>query len=553
MNLAAATQSDLARTAEITTATLSQFGLEADDAGRVADVFTASVAGSQASLKKLGDAMRFVGPVAEALGESLENTTAAISLLFNAGFKGEQAGTIMRAAFLALQKPTSQQATLLQELSVTVNDAAGEFVGFRSIIEQLEKKQISLNEAATLFGTEAAPGMIALIKQGTTAFDEMRVKLDATNKAMEVAALQTDTLTGDWKLFKSALEETALILFDQMRPALRSLVQSLTEVATAMAETSKRTAVIQREIELLQMRLDRTGVPLFFQELLGGTERARVKVALLRGELFDLIEQSQAFTVADIATVAPAGAGGGADGDPEGDSQALLRERARERLELEIETERERQEILREIRTEGLDADFLIFEEHGIRMAEQEADTQRRIFDIMRIGLTAREKFERQSTARRIKTVADILQSGTEVAARTNKTMFQINKVAAIANAVINTAVAVSNALAIPPPPVGLALAAIMAAAGAAEISAIKSAQFGGGGAVGTFNVSPATGIPTGAGVSEVAPLFDEEVAPSTTVNITIEGTPTSQQVIDLIDEINEAVGDGVTLVATPA
>ena len=206
-----------------------------------------------------------------------------------------------------------------------------------------------------------------------------------------------------------------------------------------------------------------------------------------------------------------------------------------------------------EVISEKLDAEFLIFEEHGIRMAELEADTQRRIFDIMQVGLTAREKFEALSTTQRIKKVAGILQKGTAIAASTNKTMFRINQAAALANAVVNTAVSVTNALAIPPPPVGIALAAIMAAAGLAEINAIKSAQFGGGGAVPTFNAAPATGIPTGGGVGGLALAAPQEIAPVTQVNITIEGTPTSQQVIDLIEEINEAIGDGVELIATPA
>lgn len=234
MTLAAATQSDLATTSAITTSTLSQFNLSAEESGRVANVFAASISGSQATLQKLGDAMRFVGPVANALDIDLESTTAAISLLFNAGFKGEQAGTILRSSLISLQKPSGEAAKLIKDIGLEINDASGKFLGFGPLIEQLADKQLTLNEAATIFGTEAAPGMLAIVNQGPEAFFKMLKGITDTNKAMEVASKQTDGLTGDYKLWRSALEETALTFFDDVNPAMRSLVQSNTDLIEAM-------------------------------------------------------------------------------------------------------------------------------------------------------------------------------------------------------------------------------------------------------------------------------------------------------------------------------
>jgi len=234
MTLAAATQADLATTSAITTATLSQFSLNAEDSGRVANVFAAAISGSQATLQKLGDAMRFVGPVANALDLDLESTTAAISLLFNAGFKGEQAGTILRSSLISLQKPSTDAASLIKDIGLEINDASGKFIGFGPLIEQLADKQLTLNEAATIFGTEAAPGMLALVNQGPAAFEAMSKGITDTSKAQELASKQTNTLTGDYKLWISTLEESALVFFDDVNPAMRSLVQSNTDLIEAM-------------------------------------------------------------------------------------------------------------------------------------------------------------------------------------------------------------------------------------------------------------------------------------------------------------------------------
>ena len=55
--------------------------------------------------------------------------------------------------------------------------------------------------------------------------------------------------------------------------------------------------------------------------------------------------------------------------------------------------------------------------------------------------------------------------------------LFATQKAAAIAQAVMNTALAISSALTIPPPPVGIALAAVMGALGAVQVGVIAAEQ----------------------------------------------------------------------------
>lgn len=73
------------------------------------------------------------------------------------------------------------------------------------------------------------------------------------------------------------------------------------------------------------------------------------------------------------------------------------------------------------------------------------------------------------------------LQSMTAGVARENRAMFEINKAAGIASAVVNTAQGVTKALAEYPPPLSFAMAAAQAAAGAAQIAAISKTKFGSG------------------------------------------------------------------------
>jgi hypothetical protein len=77
--------------------------------------------------------------------------------------------------------------------------------------------------------------------------------------------------------------------------------------------------------------------------------------------------------------------------------------------------------------------------------------------------------------------VAGSLTDMTAGVARENRAMFEINKAAGMASAVVNTAQGVTKALSEYPPPLSFAMAAAQAAAGAAQISAIAKTKFGSG------------------------------------------------------------------------
>ena len=66
-----------------------------------------------------------------------------------------------------------------------------------------------------------------------------------------------------------------------------------------------------------------------------------------------------------------------------------------------------------------------------------------------------------------------------------NRKLFEIGKAAAIAQAIVNTATAVTNALAVPPFPLGLALAVTAGVAGAVQIATIQTQKFSGARAMG--------------------------------------------------------------------
>ena len=68
LQLAGATGSDLAFTSSTIASTLSQFNLQAEKSGHIADVFSLAISKSQANMTKLSYSMKYVGPVAAGFG-----------------------------------------------------------------------------------------------------------------------------------------------------------------------------------------------------------------------------------------------------------------------------------------------------------------------------------------------------------------------------------------------------------------------------------------------------------------------------------------------------
>ena len=122
LQLAGATGSDLAFTSSTIASTLSQFNLSAEKSAHIADVFSLAISKSQANMTKLSYSMKYVGPVAAGLGVSLEASTAALMRLYNTGFGGEQAGTILRSGLQKLASGTDDVKKKLEALGVSYDE-----------------------------------------------------------------------------------------------------------------------------------------------------------------------------------------------------------------------------------------------------------------------------------------------------------------------------------------------------------------------------------------------------------------------------------------------
>ena len=91
LNLAAASGMELAQASDLVTDYLTAFGLEADQAGRMADVLSYAQANSNTTTQQLGEAFKNCAVNAHNAGMTLEETTAILGKLADSGLKGSEA------------------------------------------------------------------------------------------------------------------------------------------------------------------------------------------------------------------------------------------------------------------------------------------------------------------------------------------------------------------------------------------------------------------------------------------------------------------------------
>lgn len=237
MNLAAASGEDLGRVSDIVTDALTAFGLQASDSAHFADVLAQASSNSNTNVGMMGDTFKYVAPLAGALKYSIEDIALAVGLMANAGIKGEQAGTSLRATITRLVDPPKDAALALDTLGITVKNADGTMKPFRQTMMELRTAFSGLSDsekaqyASNIAGQEAMSGFLALINGSDSDVQKLADAIDhADGAAKRMSETRMNNLAGDIEQLGGAWETFKLSLMDgSPSNFLRGFVQGATE------------------------------------------------------------------------------------------------------------------------------------------------------------------------------------------------------------------------------------------------------------------------------------------------------------------------------------
>lgn len=248
LDLAASSGADLATASEIAASAVRGFGLEASQTGYVADIFAEAAARTNAQVEDMGEAMKYIAPVAKAMGQDITQTAAAIGLMSDAGIKGSQAGTTLRGAFSRLAKPTDKMYEVMEDLGLSFYKAEGEMLPLNEMVKQLEETMGGLtqeqrNQAlVTLFGQEALSGMLALMDRGSEELLSLSESFHtAEGSAATMAETMLDNTSGAVEEMLGSLETLGIKVQQVLAPVLTDVIQSLTGLVSWLGSLDEGT------------------------------------------------------------------------------------------------------------------------------------------------------------------------------------------------------------------------------------------------------------------------------------------------------------------------
>jgi len=194
--LASATGTELADASFIAGSTLRAFNLEATEMDRVASVLGVATTKSALNMEFLGTAMSKVAPVSSALGFSIEDTSALLGTLANAGFDASSSATATRNILLNLADSSGDLAQALGRPIKNIDDLA-------PALAELEKKGIDVGEALELTDKRSVSAFKTFLNNTDTMIGLRDSITDVSDELQEMSDKQLDTVNGQLALLNS--------------------------------------------------------------------------------------------------------------------------------------------------------------------------------------------------------------------------------------------------------------------------------------------------------------------------------------------------------------
>lgn len=211
LDLAAATGEDLAKSADVAGSVIRGFNLNANQTQRIVDVMASSFNRTALGLENFSEAIKYVAPIAANANISIEETTALLGTLADAGIRGSQAGTSLRKIITDLGTGTGTLAEKLKALA---------------------DKGLTGAEAMSEVGRTAYASLLILAKNTEKTEESAEAYRHVAGEAAAAAAIINDNLTGDVIKATSAWEGLKLSLIDTS--PYRTAVQGLTDIILAL-------------------------------------------------------------------------------------------------------------------------------------------------------------------------------------------------------------------------------------------------------------------------------------------------------------------------------
>ncbi|MDE6255686.1 MAG: phage tail tape measure protein, partial [Muribaculaceae bacterium] len=229
LKFATAVGTDLASAAAFTGAALRIFGKDASQAEDVLASFAVATTKTALDFSQLQTALSIVGPVAQSFGLTLEDTTALLGQLANAGFDASSAATATRNILLGL---ADANGDLAKALGKPEKSAEGLAAG----LKKLNAAGVDLNKALELTDKRSVTAFSTFLDNADTLID---LKDSITGVNAEFNAMSDtmgDTVAGAMAGLRSAAEELVLKISEGSSGPIKDMINGFTTLVRKVGD-----------------------------------------------------------------------------------------------------------------------------------------------------------------------------------------------------------------------------------------------------------------------------------------------------------------------------
>lgn len=207
LKFAKAVDTDLGSAAAYAGAAMRMFNKDTKDAEEVMATFAIATTNSALDFTKLENSLATVGPVANAFGFSVEDVTALLGKLSDAGFDASSAATATRNIFLNMADSSGDLAQALGRPIANLDDmVAG--------LKKLKGEGIDLAKALELTDKRSVAAFSTFLNQADSLLALRDTITDCTGAFQDMSATMADNAAASWMGFESAVEGLILKFFD---------------------------------------------------------------------------------------------------------------------------------------------------------------------------------------------------------------------------------------------------------------------------------------------------------------------------------------------------
>lgn len=239
LDLAAASNTSLAKASDIVIQSLRTFNISATEAWKVTDTLAVGAKESVTSIEELATALHYVGPVAHSMNIGINDTVAALGTLSDSGLQASMAGTSLRRIISEIVNPTVKARNILESAGLTIDKLDIQTLGLYEVLKNIEAANLSVGQSFAVWGDRGAPALLTLMQN----LDDLKEKMDKMQfdtdgfrgSAHRMREIREDTLPGQFRAAASAIQEF-LIRFAEYTNAIETGKSFLSSFAASVRE-----------------------------------------------------------------------------------------------------------------------------------------------------------------------------------------------------------------------------------------------------------------------------------------------------------------------------